>query len=213
MTANTWIDSVEAPEYPHRLWAGGVRLAGVTFGGNPWTEHGRRIYAYDPTCRKMICVRPITLTTGYEPERLRNFPGEPRTPVDAKVKPPTSYRKYVTWSFDPGNGKWDILGPAPAGLDTLVTTRHGVMGVNVDWPTRNNDAGYMLDWGPTRPARKDNAAYLFDSNKKSWKRVRGTPSFAAKTFMSRRASPWTPSATNCSCTEAARTATSYGPSV
>src|SRR6185295_12794851 len=62
---HTWIGSEVHPEYPHRLWARGVRLAGVTFAGNPWTEHGRRIYAYDPTCRKMIAVRSILSTTGY----------------------------------------------------------------------------------------------------------------------------------------------------
>ena len=82
-----------------------MRLAGVTFGGNPWTEHGRRVYAYDPTCRKMICVRPILLTTGYQPEALRDFPGEPGPHVDAQVKPPTSYNKFVTWSFDPESGQ------------------------------------------------------------------------------------------------------------
>jgi len=45
VATHTSVSSVEAPEYPHRLWAGGVRLAGVTFGGNPWTEHARRVHA------------------------------------------------------------------------------------------------------------------------------------------------------------------------
>ena len=39
---NTWRSSDEAPEYPERLWNHGVREAGVTFGGRPWMEHGRR---------------------------------------------------------------------------------------------------------------------------------------------------------------------------
>src|SRR5207248_10477766 len=100
VAANNWVCSDEAPEYPHRMWARGVRLAGATFGGNPWTEHGRRVYAYDPTSRKMISVRPVVLTTGYQPEGLRDFPGEPRSRPDARVKPPTPYNKYATWTFD-----------------------------------------------------------------------------------------------------------------
>jgi hypothetical protein len=34
--------------------------------------------------------------------------------------------------------------PAPEGLETLVTTRHGGLAVNMDWPSRRNDAGYLL---------------------------------------------------------------------
>ncbi|MCE9532220.1 MAG: hypothetical protein K8T89_14040 [Planctomycetes bacterium] len=167
---HTWIGSEEHPEYPHRLWARGVRLAGVTFAGNPWTEHGRRIFAYDPTCRKMIAVRPILLTTGYLPETLRDYPGEPRARIDAKVKPPTTYSKYATWTFDPENGKWEIVGPAPAHLDTLVTTKHGIMGVNVDWPARLKDSGYMLPWSPKDPP-VDNAVFRYDSTAKKWERL------------------------------------------
>lgn len=170
VAAHTWVSSVESPEYPHRLWARGVRLAGVTFGGHPWTEHGRRVYAYDLTCRKMIAVRSVLLTTGYAPARLQDFPGEPRARADAKVLPPTAYSKFVTWSFDPDSGRWDLIAPAPVGLDTLVATRHGVLGVNVDWPSRLNDAGYLLPWIPDQP-EKDNAVYLFESGKRSWKRL------------------------------------------
>jgi hypothetical protein len=167
---HTWVSSAPAPEYPHRMWARGVRLAGVTFGGNPWTEHGRRVFAYDPTSRRMISVRTILLTTGYEPEALRGFPGAPRTAADTKVKPGTAYNKYVTWSFDPDSGHWDIVGPAPAGLDTLVGTPRGVFGVNADWPTRLNDAGYILPWSPDQP-EKDNAVFQFDAAGKQWKRL------------------------------------------
>ena len=170
VAAHAWVSSAEAPEYPHRLWARGVRLAGVTFAGNPWTEHGRRVYAYDPASRKMLAVRPILLTTGYEPACLRDFLGEPRARLDAKVKPPTAYSKYVTWSFEPDSGRWAVLAPAPVGLDTLVTTPHGVLGVNVDWPTRLNDAGYLLPWSPDQP-EKDNAVYLFEAGQRSWKRL------------------------------------------
>lgn len=167
---HTWIGSAEAPEHPHRLYARGVRLVGVTFGGNPWTEHGRRVYAYDPISRKMICVRPILLTTGYVPDALKDYPGEPRPQIDAKVKPPTSYSKFVTWSFDPDTGRWDIVAPAPLGLDTLVTTPHGVMGVPVDWRSRLNDAGHLLEWKANAP-EVDNPVYLFDAKAKVWKRL------------------------------------------
>jgi len=170
VAAHTWISSSEAPEYPHRQWDHGVRLAGVTFGGNPWTEHGRRIFAFDSVSGQMIAVRSVRLTTGYDPACLRDFPGEPRAAADAKVKPPTSYVKHVTWGFDPATGQWEVLGPAPPGVDTLVTTRHGVMGVNVDWPTRLNDAGHLLPWGPDHPA-EDKALFRYDAARKSWTRL------------------------------------------
>lgn len=99
------------------------------------------------------------LTTGYEPAALKDFPGGLWTHADAKVKTPTAYRKFVTWTFDPDSGQWDIAGPAPLGLDTPVTTRLGVMGVSVDWRTRLNDAGYDLKWSPDQP-EKDNAVFL-----------------------------------------------------
>jgi len=169
---HTWVGSEEHPEYPHRLWARGVRLAGVTFAGNPWTEHGRRIYAYDPTCRKMIAVRSILATTGYVPDALGDFPGVPRARIDAKVKTPTAYGKYVTWTFDPDDGRWDIVGPAHAGLDTLVATKNGVLGVNVDWPARLKDSGHMLPWSPDDPS-VDNDVWRFDATLKKWQRLGG----------------------------------------
>jgi hypothetical protein len=169
---HTWRSSSDAPEYPHRQWNLGVRLAGVTFDGNPWTVHGRKVYAYDSTSRKMVMVRPIQLTTGYVPEKLRDFPGEPRAREGAKVQPPTSYNKYATWLFDPDTGRFDIVGPAPVGLDTLVTTRHGVMGVDVDWPARDNDAGYNRPWSPEQPP-EDKGLFAFDSAKKTWQRLGG----------------------------------------
>ena len=170
VAGRTWISSDEHPEYPHRLWARGVRLAGVTFAGNPWSEHGRRIYAYDPTCRKMIAVRSVLLTTGYIPEGLRDFPGEPRARIDARVKPPTAYSKFVTWECDAETGRWEIAGPAPAYVDTLTTTPKGVLGVNVDWPARLKDSGYMLPWAATDPP-VDNAVFRYDSGAKKWQRL------------------------------------------
>jgi hypothetical protein len=164
---DSWRDGM-TPEYPERLWNHGVRLAGVTFQGGPWTDHGRRIYAYDPVKQKMIMARPIRLTTGYEPEWLKSFPGRPRAASDALVFPPSSYVKYATWAYAPENAAWELLGPAPAGLDTLVSTPLGVMGVTVDWPARLNDAGYLLPWSPSRTPI-DNAIYLLQGS--AWERL------------------------------------------
>lgn len=165
---HTWRSGVAAPEYPHRQWNLGVRLAGVTFGGNPWTVHGRKIYAYDPVAKKMIMVRPIHLMSGYVPEKLRDFPGEPRPLEGAKVKLPTSYNKYATQAYDPDTGRFDTVGPAPAGLDQFVTTKHGVMGVDVDWPNRDDDAGYNRKWTPDSPV-EEKSLFAFDAAKKTWK--------------------------------------------
>lgn len=161
-------------EFPERLWNHGVRLAGVTFQGGPWTDHGRKIYAYDPLRQKLVMVRPIRLTTGYQPDWLRSFPGQPRVAPDALVYPPSSYSKYATFATDAAAGTWELLGPAPAGLDTLLTTPHGVMGVNVDWPARLNDPGYQLPWSPAQPP-VDNALYLLRGS--TWERLsQGQPS-------------------------------------
>ncbi len=173
VAARKWHDGSN-PEFPERLWNHGVRLAGVTFRGGPWTEHGRRIYAYDPVKQRVIMVHPIRLTTGYEPAWLKAFPGKLRTASDALVFPPSSYVKYATWSYDPVTTGWELLGPAPAGLDTLLSTPLGVMGVTVDWPARLNDAGYLLPWDPARPP-VDNAICLFRGT--AWERLdKGQPS-------------------------------------
>ena len=170
---DSWRDGM-TPEFPERLWNHGVRLAGVTFQGGPWTDHGRRIYAYDPVKQKMIMARPIRLTTGYEPEWLKSFPGRPRAASDTLVFPPSSYVKYATWAYDPGTAAWELLGPAPAGLDALVSTPLGAMGVTVDWPARLNDAGYLLPWNPSRTPI-DNAIYLLQGS--AWERLdKGGPS-------------------------------------
>jgi hypothetical protein len=166
--AHTWIPGPAAPSYPERLWNHGVRLAGVTFNGEPWTDHGRRIYAYDPSNDRMIAVRPIRLTSGYEPPWLRSYPSQTNVAPDALVWHTSSYSKYATWSYNVKTRRWSIVGPAPAGLDTLVTTPHGVMGVNVNWPGRLNDAGYQLPWDPSQPP-EDNAIFLLRDSR--WERL------------------------------------------
>ncbi len=167
LAAHTWRSLDLVPEFPEHTWDKGVRLAGVTFRGAPWTEHGRRIYAYDPVSRKMVMMRRIRLTTGYDPEGLRDFPSHSEVAADALLNPPSSYVKYATFTFDPDAGEWQLLGPAPVGVDTLVTTPHGVMGINVNWPTRLNDAGYLLPWR----AKQDTALYLFNAAEQRWSRL------------------------------------------
>ena len=169
---NRWRAADNAPEFPERAWDRGVRSAGVTFRGAPWTDHGRRIYAYDPVSRKMIMMRTIRSTTGYDPEALREYPQKRTVAPDAVVQTPSSYMRYATFSYDTQSGQWELLGPAPVGLDTVVTTPRGVMGVNVDWPERLNDSGYQRPWSPKDPPL-DNAVYLFNLAEKRWTRLGG----------------------------------------
>jgi hypothetical protein len=42
--------------------------------------------------------------------------------------------------------------------------------VNVDWPSRRDDAGYLLPWAPDQPAR-DTAVFRLDAGKKAWERL------------------------------------------
>jgi hypothetical protein len=176
LEAHTWRGVDPEPEYPERLWNHAARLAGVTFSGAPWCEHGRKTYAYDPVSRRMILALPIRLTTGYEPAALADFPAVRAAAPDAIATTPSSYLRYAAWSYDPATGRWEILGGAPAGVDTLVTTRHGVMGVNVSWRQRLNDAGYNLPWSPSQPP-EDKAIWLLDASRKRWERLsEGQPS-------------------------------------
>ncbi|HKW97612.1 MAG TPA: kelch repeat-containing protein [Bryobacteraceae bacterium] len=166
---HTWRSSDPAPEYPERLWNHGVREAGVTFGGRPWMEHGRRIYAYDPVSHKMIVTRRLRLTTGYEPAICGQTPKTGVAP-DALVNPPSSHVRFLTWEFDPNTSKWDLAGPAPPGVDTLVSTPKGVMGINVDWPARLNDAGYQFPWTSASP-HQDTAIFLYHAAGRRWERL------------------------------------------
>lgn len=167
VSQHTWTGAA-APDFPERAWNHGVRLAGLTFGGRLWTTHGRKVFAYDPAGKRMINVHPLRLTTGYEPAWLADFPTENSTTADALVRPPSTYRKAVTWSYDPDSREWTLLGPAPAGLDTLLTTPHGVVGIQANWRSRLNDSGYLLPWRPSDPPR-DNALYLLRGTR--WERI------------------------------------------
>ncbi|MCZ2079278.1 MAG: hypothetical protein LC130_30285 [Bryobacterales bacterium] len=176
LETNRWRFADDAPEFPERAWDLGVRSAGVTFRGSPWTEHGRRIYAYDPVSGNMIMAIGIRLTTGYDPEALRDCPARRTVAPDAIVQTPSSYTRNTTFSYDTQSGRWELAGPAPLGVDTLVSTPHGVMGVNVNWRSRLNDAGYQLPWRPQDPP-VDHTVYLFNLAGKRWTRLgSGQPS-------------------------------------
>src|SRR5262249_21961967 len=58
--------------------------------------------------------------------------------------------------------------------DALVTTELGVMGVNVNWPGRLNDAGYQNPWSPSQPP-EDNAIFLYKPAEKHWERLSKGP--------------------------------------
>ena len=167
-----WVNQDPAAEFPERLWnrGNGSRLGGVTFQGRPWVIHGRKIYSYDPISRLMILVRPIRLTTGYDPEMLHSFPDRRIVFQDALVKPPSSYVRYATWGFDPDEASWTLLGSAPVGLDLFVSTPHGVMGIDTNWRTRLNDAGYNRPWND-RVEPQENHVYLLNATARKWARV------------------------------------------
>jgi hypothetical protein len=169
---HAWLPDDGEAEYPERAWDMGTRLAGVTFEGSPWTDHGRKIYAFDPVSARMVMVRTIRLTTGYDPAPLRSFPAWRAALSDALVQNPSSYTRWATWMHGAGENPWQLVGGAPVGLDTLVTTRHGVMGVNGHWQIRLNDAGYNLPWSPTQPPF-DTALYLFRAAERRWERLGG----------------------------------------
>jgi hypothetical protein len=168
VASRTWIPEPAPPSYPERLWNHGVRPAGLTFRGEPWMDHGRRVYAYDPVGDRMVMVHGVLLTTGYDPEWALAFPRRSFSPPDALVPIQSAQYRWVTWNYDLKSRKWSILGPSPIGLDTLVTTPLGVMAVNVYWRMRDNDSGYHLPFRATDPP-EDHGLYLLENNQ--WKRL------------------------------------------
>ncbi len=164
---NTWRTSDSEPEFPERLWDHGVNLAGITFQGRPWMTHGRRSYATDPVSGRLVMVRLVRLTTGYDPDLLLDYPGAPRARSAAIVSTPSGYSKWTTWTFDPDDNSWEMLCGAPYGMDTLVTTTHGVVGVTVNWRNRLADSGYLLPWRESQPGDVRDV-YRLDVATRSW---------------------------------------------
>ena len=90
--------------------------------GAPFMRHGRKCYAYDPVSRKIVNMKYIFLTAGYEPQFLKGFaPLHPDFGSGENFKQ-SGYQKWVTWTYDQKSEKWDLLCPTEPGLDLLVTT-------------------------------------------------------------------------------------------
>lgn len=172
---NTWVSLPLQAEYPERAWDKGVNPAGVTFGGAPWIRHGRKVYAYDPVSDKVINMKTIPLTAGYDPESLRDC--EPRDPDFGEGEDFTrsGYTKWVTWTFDPDTAEWNLLCSGLPGLDLTVTTPRGVMAVDYSWgtlDTGNSSKEIPFDELP----KKENSVYLLDVAGKKWQKLsRGDP--------------------------------------
>jgi hypothetical protein len=153
LAQNTWIASPLTAEYPERAWDMGVNPAGVTFGGAPFIRHGRKVYAWDPVSKLIINTKTILLTSGYAPALLKNIAGE-----DTKR---SSYRKWVTMTYNPADEKWDLLCSGVPGLDLTVSTPHGVMAVDHYW-----------DVVETKVAQHaPNSVYLLDVAARQWKKL------------------------------------------
>ncbi len=167
---NTWITSPLIAEYPERAWDKGVNPSGVSFSGAPWIRHGRKVYAYDPVSKKIINMKKIVLTAGYEPEILRDC--EPRNPDFGEGENFTmsSYSKWVTWAFDPNRESWEIVCSGLLGLDLTVTTPRGVMAVDHNWGAvnRKNRSDEVTFEGQKMI---DNSVYLLDTAGRSWKKL------------------------------------------
>jgi hypothetical protein len=155
---NTWTVSPAAGEFPEKNWdkSGGVYPAGLMTSGAPFMRHGRKCYAYDPVSRKIVNMKYIFLTAGYEPAFLKGFaPLKPDFGSGENFRQ-SGYNKWVTWTFDPSTEKWEILCPTEPGLDLLVTTPKGVVGVNYYWE---------------RVDAADNGVYRLDVAGRKWNRL------------------------------------------
>jgi len=171
MEENTWITSPKIAEYPERAWDKGVNSAGVTFGGEPWMTHGRKIYAYDPVSDKIINMKTIVLTAGYEPALLKDY--EPKS-IDFSGEKEnfkrSGYSKWVTWAYDPEKEIWEIVCSGLQGLELTVSTPRGVMAVNADWGSLyNKDRTDLVPFGGKMV--KENAVFQLDVAGRAWKKL------------------------------------------
>jgi hypothetical protein len=148
-------------EYPERAWDLGIAAAGVTFGGVPFVRHGRKVYAYDPVSRKVINTKFIGLTAGYEPTPLKSIePVNPDFGTGEDFKS-SLYRKWVTTAFDPVSEKTEVICSGVPGLDLVITTPRGVMGVDHHW---DNVAAKVKTNAP-------NSVYLLDVAGRRWNKL------------------------------------------
>jgi hypothetical protein len=172
---NTWIPSPLAGGYPERNWdkSGGVYPGGLMISGAPFMRHGRKCYAYDPVSRSIVNMKYIFLTAGYEPDILKGFwPVKPDFGSGENFKQ-SGYTKWVTWMYEPERERWSILGPTLPGLDLLVTTPAGVMGVDYNWGAVNSkERPDLVEFeGQTMV---DNSVYRLDVKDRQWRKLTKT---------------------------------------
>ncbi len=169
---HTWVSGGGA-EFPERAWDKGVNPAGITFRGAPFMRHGRKVYAYDPVSRKVINTKWVMLTAGYDPAPLRDCPPvSPDWGGDPESYPNSSLTKWVTWSFDPDSGAWELLCPAVIGLDLTVSTPYGVMAVDHDWARLDRfERKELVAW--EGEAVKENAVWRLDAAARRWEKLSG----------------------------------------
>ncbi|MCX6625959.1 MAG: hypothetical protein NTY38_33830, partial [Acidobacteria bacterium] len=153
LAQNTWTPTPVVAEYPERAWDRGINANGVTFSGVPFIRHGRKVYAWDPVSKLIVNTKTIMLTAGYHPELLKDIAGEDTGQ--------SSYRKWVTMTYNPANEKWDLLCSGVPGLDLTVTTPHGVMGVDHYWDTV----------GAKTKAHAPNSVYLLNVAGRQWQKL------------------------------------------
>jgi hypothetical protein len=169
---NTWIPSPVIAEYPERNWdkSGGVYPAGLMFSGAPFMRHGRKAYAWDPVSRRVINMKYVYLSAGYEPKFLAEYlPVNPDF-GDGENFSQSGYAKWVTWTYDPRIEQWELLCPALPGLDLLVTTPRGVMGVNYYWRAVNSRERYdMLKYQGKTVV--ENSVFLLDVEARKWRKL------------------------------------------
>ena len=169
---HTWTSSPLVTPYPERNWdkSGGVYPAGLMFDGTPFMRHGRKAYAWDPVSNLIINMKYIYLTADYEPGFLKDsHPVNPEFGSGEDFKM-TGYAKWVTWTYNEQTEKWDILCPALQGLDLLVSTPHGVMGVNYHWSAVNSNNRYNhVTYNGEKVV--ENSVYLLKVAGKEWQKL------------------------------------------
>lgn len=167
---NTWIPSPLEAEYPERAWDKGINIGGVTFSGAPWVRHGRKVYAYDPVSRKVINTKIVYLTAGYEPQPLKDMEPEDLEFKKEREISRSHYVKWVTWLYHEDSGQWEMLCSGMPGLDLLVQTPYGVMGVDHNWgAVSSKERSDMSTW--KGQPMVDNSVYLLDVAGRRWRKL------------------------------------------
>lgn len=167
---NTWESTPIMAEYPERAWDKGINPGGVTFSGSPWIRHGRKIYAYDPVSKKIVNTKTILLTGGYNPDPLKNIKPDI---VGSGIKDDLTtsyYARWATWIYHEECQKWEIICSGLPGLDLLVQTPYGVMGVDHNWGALNNRNRADMTSFNGKPV-VDNSVYHLKVTDRKWDKL------------------------------------------